>query len=49
VGRKPDGAGEDGGSNEHAAPHALIGQLDTQRLLHATLETLLGQRDARRR
>jgi hypothetical protein len=36
AGRK--GEGEHGGSNGHAAPHALIGQLDTQRLLHATLE-----------
>jgi hypothetical protein len=38
VGREPHRAGEDDGGNEHAAPHALIGQLDTQRLPHATLK-----------
>jgi hypothetical protein len=35
--RKSNAAGDkEGGSGQHAAPHALIGQLGTQRLLHPT-------------
>ena len=40
--RQRNGAGERGdGNKHHAAPHALIRQLCTQRLLHPTPQNLL--------